>query len=221
MKKTYLFLYVFMLVFVFLVGCSRGEPVVFTDNYFEDVVKNNLDNKEGTIFTSDLKNMDELYIYGEKEHFKLLPEYTDGSSNINSIEEIEYMKNLEKLVVSNIDIIVDLEVISELENLKMLEITGTNIRDIDVFSSLTSLETLILNNNRIEDISSLAYLNNLRILLLEGNNIQDISSLKFLDDLVYLNLEGKVQSFETNEDYIHIQYPYSQISVTTYHHVMS
>ena len=84
----------------------------------------------------------------------------------------------------------NLEGLSKLTNLKVLEASSNQITDISSLSNLTKLECLLLSDNLITDVSALSSCKNLEILSLHRNMIEDISPLSSLVNLKHFYCEG-------------------------------
>ncbi len=79
---------------------------------------------------------------------------------------------------SNIeDVSALIPVLSDLTDLRVLNLFGTGMTDLSPLAGLTHLTTLYLGNNSVSDITPLAELTNLTSLNLWGNNISDVSPL--------------------------------------------
>ncbi|MBL8992516.1 MAG: leucine-rich repeat domain-containing protein, partial [Spirochaetia bacterium] len=86
--------------------------------------------------------------------------------------------------------IVDLDGVSELTNLRVLDASDNRLVDIDELSNLDKLEEFFCANNRVADISLLSCCENLRIVDVSNNQILDVSSLISLPRLEFANLCG-------------------------------
>ena len=88
------------------------------------------------------------------------------------------------------DKIKNISALSNMKNLKYLNLDRNIVSDISNLSALTNLETLYLDNNNITDINSISELIKLEDLVLSRNNIIDISALKDLINIDISVLEG-------------------------------
>ncbi|MFW9970997.1 MAG: leucine-rich repeat domain-containing protein [Candidatus Odinarchaeota archaeon] len=84
--------------------------------------------------------------------------------------------------------ITDIIELKNLTNLKILNLSGNNIKKLSGLTNFKDLETLILTDNQLDEISGLERLINLRILGLERNKISKITGLENLVNLERLNL---------------------------------
>ncbi|BCL33999.1 NACHT domain-containing protein [Nostoc sp. MS1] len=73
--------------------------------------------------------------------------------------------------------------LSNLTNLKKLNLWGTQVRDISALSHLTNLTNITLLETQVSNISALSNLTNLTSLYLKGTQVRDISSLAHLTNL--------------------------------------
>lgn len=126
-----------------------------------------------------------------------------GIESLNTILPIEKLRNLEILKLSDCHSINwdgQIEIIYGLSNLKILEISGSNLSDINGIQQLTKLEELYIDHNFLEDISFLSGLTNLKILLLDNNPIKNFSCLESLTNLNKLKIGNSYRSFKYVED---------------------
>jgi Leucine-rich repeat (LRR) protein len=113
-----------------------------------------------------------------------------SGKQIESIEGLQYAKNLEELSLTNNEGIEDISPISHLVNLKRLYISYNRFTDIQPLESLINLESLDISMNQISNIDPLRKLSSLTYLMAEDNNISDVSPLSQLVDLTFLGLGG-------------------------------
>jgi serine/threonine protein kinase len=88
----------------------------------------------------------------------------------SDIQPLEYMINLDKLILSNNQII-NISPLKKLTNLTKLNLSNNSITDISTLKELTNILNLNLDNNQIADISPLTKLKKLKSLSLDGNPI--------------------------------------------------
>jgi Leucine-rich repeat (LRR) protein len=154
---------------------NTKQVVSIVDANLEEAIKAKLGKKTGKISVLDAVSISELDISGTK---------------INSLEGIQYFKNLRYINISNCE-----------------------VDDIKPLSSLKGLMTVNLTNNKIVDISSLEQLTNLHHLYLNGNPVKDISVLykiKTLEQVEIFNcysLEEAAKKLQYNAIYIAITDP--------------
>ena len=82
----------------------------------------------------------------------------------------------------------DIEFVSEMKNLKILEICLNSVENIEPVKDLKKLEELSLWENKISDVSAVSGLNKLERLYLGDNDISDISAVENLKRLKKLNI---------------------------------
>lgn len=161
-------------------------------------------NKDGIISVSELKG--------------ITGTLNLSNSNISSIDGLQACTSITELYIDN-NKIIDLDPISNLNNLtcllannneisslnqfpysiEMLNLERNNINDIDQFelNNMSNLEKLFLGHNNIQNIDALKICNELKVLGLEYNDISDISSLSDLYKVECLNLSNnKIKSVE-------------------------
>ena len=112
-----------------------------------------------------------------------------SNSMLINFDYIINAENLEYLYINNCKFDFPIDCISELKNLKRLNITFCNIDDISFLGHMKTLEIIFLDNNKINDISIFEKLSNLQVLSLMYNEVTDITPLKQLEKLLYLNLK--------------------------------
>ena len=138
---------------------------------------------------SNYKNIRELYL----EFNPGLLNITDSEGiiidlNYENIDIITSLKTLTVLDISNTGI-TNIDWISELNNLKSLFLdNNSSIKDFSILENLTNIEKLKLGGLEINNLEILENFKNLKELELIGNNIEDISSLENLKELTKLEL---------------------------------
>ena len=147
------------------------EPVNFPDENLEEAIRDAIGKQSGDIYPSDLEGLEGL----------------DAPDNgITNLEGVQHCVDLKELDLGKYDTsnnISDISALSELTNLRDLNLGGNEITDISPLSELTNLQWLWLPDNNISDISALSELTNLRDLYLGGNEITDISPLSELTNI--------------------------------------
>ena len=93
------------------------------------------------------------------------------------------LENLEILILSeNNGQLCNIDALSGLKNLRVLEVSGTQINDISVINNFDKLSHLIIQRNNLTEIEAIAELNNLKMLYLDtavyNNNPEIINLLK-------------------------------------------
>ena len=141
---------------------------------------------------------------GEDNHFSSIPTGVGRLQNLRTlrlngvplhkweIQNLEALTDLSTLQILDLSFnpILDIVHLQKLVNLKTLFLNETEISDVSPLQDMTRLQFLSLWENKISDISSLQGLKNLRTLCLRDNKISDITHLKELIDLKFLVLNA-------------------------------
>ncbi|QSZ26719.1 leucine-rich repeat domain-containing protein [Aceticella autotrophica] len=129
------------------------------DSNLENVIRNALNKPTGDITSNDMLKLTSLYASGK---------------NIHNLAGLEYAKNLEILDLSNNPQpceVMDISPLSDLTNLRELNLNNDIIHDIAPLFGLTNLTRLYLGGNWISDIKPLVNIKpNLEILDLHDND---------------------------------------------------
>lgn len=110
-----------------------------------------------------------------------------GTPNIENFTPLSSLINLRLLNLSESQI-KDIKFLSSLTNLEELYLISNQIKDVAPLSRLTKLQHLHIYNNQIEDITAVAALTKLQILFLSNNQINDVTPLSPLTNLQELEL---------------------------------
>jgi uncharacterized repeat protein (TIGR02543 family) len=114
-----------------------------------------------------------------------------SNPDIISIAPLSDLKKLRTLIMSNVAIAgKEIKLLSDLTDLKKLEMEHCSVSHMSQFASFIKLEELDLRNNSINDISGLSGMNSLKTLDLRYNDIEDIHALKNMNKLKELNLRS-------------------------------
>lgn len=103
-----------------------------------------------------------------------------SQDELNGIEKLDYRMNNK--------ILINIEGIQYLNNLKYCAIIGCQLTDISKLLHLTKLCTLFLSYNCLSDITPLSNLNNLTHLELSNNQINNLQPLSSLYNLCWLEI---------------------------------
>jgi internalin A len=161
----------------FLLGQDAWPPcevVNFPDPNLEEAIRQNMNQPEGDICASELKDLEELYA----------PSYS-----ISDLSGLEFCTglislNLDTNQVGNID------PLAGLTNLTRLFLYFNEISDLSPLANLTNLEELGLDSNQITDIGPLSGLTNLAYLLVAENQVSDVTPLTGLLNLDSVDLRN-------------------------------
>lgn len=117
-----------------------------------------------------------------KEKLKLADSVTlNDIKNITSIEELDLSSNR---------YIQTIEPLGQLINLKLLDLSATNVTDLTPIRNLTELMELNLSNTKIQDLTPLKYATKIVRLNLDHTEIKDIFVLEKMTALQNLGLIG-------------------------------
>ena len=156
------------------------NPVIIPDDGLRGLIRNAVGRFQGDITCEDMAKLTQL----ENSGF-----YEDGSSDIKSLEGLQFATNLSILRL-NYYSITDLSPLSGLTKLTQLNLYESSISNISPLSSLTNLTSLELGVNGIRDTSPLSSLTKLTSLGLDANGLKDISGLRSLTNLTSLSLNA-------------------------------
>ena len=145
-----------------------------------------------------LSNLD--IIYGPDKEYSAVAKLSNlksfsrfnGNDYNNIIDALKFCENLEKFSLSQVKV-TNMNRIAELGNLKLLRLTGSQIKKIEGLKNMTNLEELYLAGNQIKEIEGLENLTKLKKLFLNTNQIADITPLSANTSLMELNLKSNVE----------------------------
>ncbi|MBI1769603.1 MAG: leucine-rich repeat domain-containing protein [Bacteroidetes bacterium] len=104
------------------------------------------------------------------------------------LNDIKKITAIEELDISNNKYIQVFEPLSQLRNLKTLNLTGTNAADLTPIRNLTELIELNLARTSIRDLSPLKYSNNLLKFDINHTEVSDITIVQRMPKLQFLDL---------------------------------
>ncbi|HDR8220857.1 TPA: leucine-rich repeat domain-containing protein, partial [Bacillus cereus] len=122
------------------------------------------DNLDAPITKEDLLKVKSLIVVEAK------------SKGINDVSGLEYMTNLENLMLEEVKLD-NIHFISKLRQLKSVSITYSELENIEPLAELENIESLSLRNNKISNLSPLSQMKKIKILDLSSNAIKDITPL--------------------------------------------
>ncbi|EOO74760.1 LPXTG-domain-containing protein cell wall anchor domain [Bacillus cereus VD021] len=145
---------------------TESKNVILDKNLQQHINKKNFgrENLNAPITKEDLLQIKTLEILKEKE------------KEIKDLTGLEYMTNLENLTLEGVGL-KNIEFISNLKQLKDVNVSHNKIEDITPLSSLENLQWLNLADNHIKDVSVLGSMLDLLSLKLAGNEIRDVRPL--------------------------------------------
>ena len=112
--------------------------------------------------------------------------YTDYDVPMEALGNVPQLEKL-YLVKGTVN---DISMLGNLKNLKVLDISETEVSDISVLSNMPELEELYIYNTKVSDISVLRNLKKLKIVEVSFTEINDISALSDMPELEELYLSG-------------------------------
>jgi hypothetical protein len=110
------------------------------------------------------------------------------SNDSVSLAQIKDITGIDTLNLSNNRYIQSIEPLSQLLDLKVLNLSKTTITDLTPIRNLTELVDLNLANTKIDDVSPLRYSMNLQRLNISGTPVTDLSVAEKLLNLKYLEV---------------------------------
>jgi hypothetical protein len=180
----------------------KGEKISNTKPRFIEV---NLDEKSqelkiASIYTTKISRDDELKAWwasldtGWKSYFKSRFELS-GTDSVDLSKLYQFVA-VDSLNLSGKRQITHLRPLSELRDLKFLDISQTTIADLSPIANITLLESLNLSNTPTAAIKFIKYSDRLRFLDISATPIEDISELINLSNLQVLKAANtSIQSF--------------------------
>ena len=105
-------------------------------------------------------------------------------------DALKRMAAIDTLILSGNQFILDLEPLSALRDLKVLDISHTKISDLSPLRYARNLKSLNASNTAVDDVTVFQYFDQLQELDLSQTNIKDISGLERLTALKDLNLSN-------------------------------
>jgi Leucine-rich repeat (LRR) protein len=107
-----------------------------------------------------------------------------------SLGEIRNITTIETLDLSGNRYIQNILPLSQILNLKSLNLANTSLSDLSPIRNLTELRTLNIANTKIKDLSPLRYATNLEELNISSTGIIDISTIQRFQKLLNLDLSN-------------------------------
>ena len=126
-----------------------------------------------------------------RDELSTLTTLNGNGQGIRDLTGLELAVNLRELEVFgnwNASVVTDVSPLSELSQLRVLDLSGNNIADLSPLSELRGLKQLTLFFNVLADVSAMSGLTGLERLNLRQNFITDLSALSELSALVSLDV---------------------------------
>lgn len=190
----------------------KGEKITTTQLRFIEV---NVDEKSqdlkiASIYTTKVSRDEELVAWwkgldlGWKSYFKSRFQI----SQLDSISPSDLYRfvAIDSLNLSNNQLIKDLTPLSELRDLKFLDISHSRIVDLSPIANVTFLEGLNLSHTATSAIQFIKYSDRLKILDISATRIEDISELSNLKNLTYFKADKTpIQNFSVLNQFKELQ----------------
>lgn len=184
---------------------AKQHIIEIQDQRLEEAIRTTLSDHgyivEGDLSEADLWELTSLKVISADENGRIADAVmTDANLRIaenglieidgviESLEGLQYAKNLTELMVSG-QSIQKIDPIAGLDELVFLNLSGNRISDIQPLTELNRLYVLILDYNDIRDLTALSDLDQVAELNLENNEIIDIAPLGGMRELRHLNLQ--------------------------------
>lgn len=173
-----------------------GEKITNTKPRFVEInlQEKSQDLKIVSVYTTKVSRDEELNAWWDgldtpwksyfTNRFELTPEDTV------TLDWLYRFVGIDSLNISGRREIFGLQALSELRDLKVIDISNTEITDLGPISNVTFLESLNLTNTPTSDIQFIKYSDRLKHLDISNTRIEDISQLLNLKSLVSLKAEN-------------------------------
>lgn len=170
-----------------------GEPVNTTQKRFIEL---NLIPKSGelkiaSIYTNKLsrdKQLTEWFNTLTVAWRVILKKSAKVEADSLTLEHITKLAMIDSLDLSKNELILDLEPIYQLTNLKYLKISNTWLSDLKPLRSINTLQSLDVSNTSVYDLQYLKYHSEIQAINLSNCHVEDFSVLKSFEKLKSLNL---------------------------------
>lgn len=172
-----------------------GEKITNTKPRFVEV---NLDDKSQelkivSVYTTKISRDEELTAWWESLE-RPWKSYFQNRFNVTELDSVNLdwfyrFVSIDSLDISGNKQILSLNPLSELRDLKVVNISNTGITDLSPISNVTFLESLDISNTPTSDIQFIKYSDRLKHLDISNTQIPDISQLLNLKSLVSLKVE--------------------------------
>lgn len=105
-------------------------------------------------------------------------------------EMLRQLTSITEVNVSGNKSIANLDPLSELPDLRILNCSGTNVSDLTPIRNLNGIKELDISNTNVTDISKLKYANIVQIFKADNNKIDDVSIVEYFKELNYLSMSN-------------------------------
>ncbi len=172
----------------------EGEPINNTTPRFVEINYDakNRDLKIVSIYTNELDETAVLTYWWNELSYEWQSIFKRKLNIVDSVRlgDLKKITTIESLDLSANKFILDIGALTQLYNLKTLNLAETAIADLNPIRNLTELTELDLSGTPVKDLSSLRYCSKLEKLSLDHTRVDDISIVEKMPNLVELNLAG-------------------------------
>lgn len=173
----------------------NGEKITNTKPRFVEVnlQENSQDLKIVSIYTTKVSRDEELKAWWNgltipwKTYFK--ERFSLTASDSADLDMLYRFVSIDSLNLSGNKSIRSLAPLSELRDLKVIDISGTNIVDLGPISNVTFLESLNISGTPTSDIQFIKYSDRLKYLDLSNTQVDSIAELLNLKNLISLKIQ--------------------------------
>lgn len=173
----------------------NGEKITNTKPRFVEVnlQENSQDLKIVSIYTTKVSRDEELKAWWNgltpswKTYFK--ERFSLTASDSADLDMLYRFVSIDSLNLSGNKSIRSLAPLSELRDLKVIDISGTNIVDLGPISNVTFLESLNISGTLTSDIQFIKYSDRLKYLDLSNTQVDSIAELLNLKNLISLKIQ--------------------------------
>ncbi|OYX10784.1 MAG: internalin, partial [Algoriphagus sp. 32-45-6] len=173
----------------------NGEKITNTKPRFVEVnlQENSQDLKIVSIYTTKVSRDEELKAWWNgltpswKTYFK--ERFSLTASDSADLDMLYRFVSIDSLNLSGNESIRSLAPLSELRDLKVIDISGTNIVDLGPISNVTFLESLNISGTLTSDIQFIKYSDRLKYLDLSNTQVDSIAELLNLKNLISLKIQ--------------------------------
>lgn len=173
---------------------SEGKPVNNTIKRFIEINYDakNADLKIVSVYTNQFNETKALTAWWNELSFEwrnIFQRIVDLPDSV-TVKDIKRITAIDTLDISRNYYIQNLNPLSQLLDLKVLNISNTNIEDLTPLRNLTNLVELNASNTNIQDLRPLRYALNLETLNLSKTQVDSVQVFETLTDLRKVNLSG-------------------------------
>ena len=130
---------------------------------------------------SEVLDITPLIVFSELEKIDL------GDTLIEDVSPLQAFKNLQKLDLMFCKNIVNISCLNELNNLRMVELTGTSVDSLDVFAQHEYLYKLSCKGTRVSSLEGLEKAFRLHELSISDTEVNDLTPVENCDRLKLLS----------------------------------